>query len=91
MQVRVSHYPHTFEMECVCLGHTEMVTCIEVLSATGGDAGELILSGGADCTLRLWRMDDARLLHSLNLSGDDAADEDAALEGSAAPPTFCMH
>ena len=35
VQVRVSNYPYTSEIESVCLGHTEMVTCVEVFAAKG--------------------------------------------------------
>jgi hypothetical protein len=47
-KVRVSRFPFAAEIEAYCLGHTEYVSRILVLS------NQLLLSGSADGTLRIW-------------------------------------
>jgi len=66
-KIRISHYPHTFDMLSVCLAHTELITCVETF-------GDRVLSAGADAMVCLWRLEDAKLLDSHTLS--DAATTD---------------
>jgi len=54
-KIRISHYPQAYEIDSYCLGHTALVTCMCVWSQEGK---ELVLSGGADGTLRLWALAD---------------------------------
>ena len=63
-KIRISHYPQAYEIDSYCLGHTALVTCMCVWSQEGK---ELVLSGGADGTLRLWALADGSLLHTLEV------------------------
>ena len=75
-KIRISYYPHAFEIDAYCLGHTELVTCMCVFRArlrskekVGYEDGEeQILSAGADGTLRLWRVSDGELLDVFAIS-----------------------
>ena len=86
-KIRISHYPHAFEIDAYCLGHTELVTCMCVF--TGEKAGEeLVLSAGADGTLRLWNVSDGALLATYEISASQNADnagEAAAAAAAVAP------
>ena len=63
-KIRISHYPQAYEIDSYCLGHTALVTCMCVWTQEGK---ELVLSGGADGTLRLWALADGSLLHTLDV------------------------
>jgi hypothetical protein len=60
-KIRISHYPHAFEIDAYCLGHTELATCMCVY-VDSANKEERILSAGADGSLRLWRVADGELL-----------------------------
>ncbi|GAA5801297.1 hypothetical protein HPULCUR_006743 [Helicostylum pulchrum] len=48
--IRVSRYPNGYNIECFCLGHTDVVTCIRLLPWNES----ILVSGGGDGTIRLW-------------------------------------
>jgi hypothetical protein len=82
-KIRISYYPHTFEIDAYCLGHTELVTSMCVFE----DEHELVLSGGADGTLRLWQVADGALLSTLEISVPSVfeAEEIAPPQETASP------
>lgn len=86
-KIRISHYPHAFEIDAYCLGHTELVTCMCVFA--GEKAGEeLVLSAGADGTLRLWNVSDGALLATYEISASqNAADIAGAAAAAAVAPS----
>eukprot|EP01121_Diplochlamys_sp_Union-15-3_P008843 TRINITY_DN2374_c0_g1_i1.p1 TRINITY_DN2374_c0_g1~~TRINITY_DN2374_c0_g1_i1.p1 ORF type:complete len:379 (+),score=56.34 TRINITY_DN2374_c0_g1_i1:83-1219(+) len=49
-KIRVSHYPNAYNIRCFCLGHTEFVSKLIIPYASK----TLLISGGADGTLRIW-------------------------------------
>jgi len=78
-KVRVSHYPASFEIEGVCLGHTEMVTCVCVHNV--GKEQDVAVSGGADGTVRLWKLPSGELLDTVVLDeggGEQGGGDSAA-------------
>eukprot|EP00960_Hanusia_phi_P023914 705605-Hanusia_phi.AAC.2 len=74
-KIRISNFPHAFEIEAFCLGHTELVTCIETLSL---EEEELVLSGGADGSVRLWSVKDGSLVdtYMIDAAGEEEESED---------------
>ncbi|RDD39910.1 tRNA (guanine-N(7)-)-methyltransferase non-catalytic subunit wdr4 [Trichoplax sp. H2] len=47
-KIRISNYPHTYDISAFCLGHTEFVSTIAILD------DELMVSGSGDGTIKLW-------------------------------------
>lgn len=85
-KIRISYYPHAFEIDAYCLGHTELVTCMCVLR--GEEKGEeLVLSAGADGTLRLWNISDGALLSTYEISDSQSAADNADAGGGAVSGT----
>ncbi|EKX55364.1 hypothetical protein GUITHDRAFT_99147 [Guillardia theta CCMP2712] len=78
-KVRISNFPHAFEIEAFCLGHTELVTCIETFTLA---EEELLLSGGADGSVRLWSVKDGSLLDTYMI--DPAGEEEEGEDGQQA-------
>ncbi|CAO3629296.1 unnamed protein product [Mucor hiemalis] len=48
--IRVSRYPNGYNIECFCLGHTDVVTVISLLPWNES----VLVSSGGDGTIRLW-------------------------------------
>ncbi|KAI8979483.1 WD40-repeat-containing domain protein [Mycotypha africana] len=48
--IRVSRYPNGYNIESFCLGHTDVVTRIEILPWNEN----ILVSSGGDCTVRIW-------------------------------------
>ncbi|KAF7721160.1 WD repeat-containing protein 4 [Apophysomyces ossiformis] len=48
--IRVSQFPNGYNIETFCLGHTDVVTCVQILP---WDIAKLVSAGG-DSTIRLW-------------------------------------
>ncbi|RKO86136.1 hypothetical protein BDK51DRAFT_24019, partial [Blyttiomyces helicus] len=49
-KIRVSRFPHCFDVEQFCLGHREFVSTIQILPF----APDLAISGGGDPSLLVW-------------------------------------
>ncbi|XP_074596823.1 tRNA (guanine-N(7)-)-methyltransferase non-catalytic subunit wuho [Brevipalpus obovatus] len=51
-KIRVSNYPNCYNIHQYCLGHSEFVSCLNFLN------DDILISGGGDGTLRLWKFID---------------------------------
>jgi len=51
-KIRISFYPNAYSIHSYCLGHTELVACVKLVS------NDLLLSGSGDKSLRLWNYKD---------------------------------
>lgn len=61
--IRVSRYPNGYNIESFCLGHTDVVTVIQLLPWNK----QLLVSSGGDGTVRLWDFLGGKQLQSLDL------------------------
>lgn len=61
-KIRVSFYPNAYSIHSYCLGHTELVSCLKLVSVN------LLLSGSGDKTLRLWNFKDGIELSCFKIS-----------------------
>ena len=50
-KIRVSHFPHAYNIQTFCLGHTDFVTCLQILPHDP----TILLSSSGDGTIRAWR------------------------------------
>ncbi|RYG40062.1 hypothetical protein EON68_04695, partial [archaeon] len=76
-RIRVSGFPLALNIKSFCMGHTRFVSLLKVLSKPVGAsyaAGQVLLSGGADGTLRLWHWASGTLLHTLRLLPGEVID-----------------
>ncbi len=80
-KIRISHYPNCYEIHQFCLGHTELVIWIQLLS------NELLVSAGADGTIRLWSVENGTCLCTMK-TGSVAASEDGA-DATVRMPNSC--
>ncbi|KAI7891892.1 WD40-repeat-containing domain protein [Mucor mucedo] len=48
--IRVSRYPNGYNIECFCLGHTDVVTCVSLLPWNKS----ILVSAGGDGVVRVW-------------------------------------
>lgn len=90
-KIRVSHFPNSYNIEAFCLGHTCHVSALAVhkLDHEQGEE-DLLVSGGVDGSLRLWRLPDGQPLHTLKVgelivTGADAAVNSESPAGHPAP------
>lgn len=67
-KIRISSYPNAYNIHNFCLGHTDFVTCIEVID------DQYIVSGSGDGTLKSWNYLQGKELASVTPA------EDAGLE-----------
>ncbi|KAI8982548.1 WD40-repeat-containing domain protein [Pilobolus umbonatus] len=61
--IRVSRFPNGYNIESFCLGHTDVVTFIEVLPWNEST----LVSAGGDGFIRLWNYEKGIQLHALDL------------------------
>jgi len=61
-KIRVSFYPNAYSIHSYCLGHGQLVSTISLMS------NDLLISGSADNTLRLWRYKDGAEVNSFCIS-----------------------
>ncbi|KZV81518.1 hypothetical protein EXIGLDRAFT_731165 [Exidia glandulosa HHB12029] len=59
--IRISHYPLGYVIHTFCLGSTKYVTALHIPPS----APELLLSGGGEDELRLWRWHEGKLLKTI--------------------------
>ncbi|EGG13507.1 WD40 repeat-containing protein [Cavenderia fasciculata] len=59
-KVRVSKYPHAFDIESFCLGHTQFVSKLLIKN-------DILLTGSGDGTIKVWKWKDGQLLQSINM------------------------
>ncbi|KAG2187429.1 hypothetical protein INT44_005117, partial [Umbelopsis vinacea] len=59
--VRVSRFPNGYNIESYCMGHTDVITNIQLLPW----APNVLATVGGDCTFRLWDFMVGKELHSL--------------------------
>lgn len=77
LKVRVSVFPAkpllgAHEIQSFCLGHKLFVTCVDFIG--GNDTTEgLIVSGGGDCTVRLWEPSTGKELQCVSVFPADKA------------------
>lgn len=69
-KIRISNFPNSYEIHQFCLGHKELVLWIQLLN------NELMVSAGADATIRLWSIEHGTCL--CTLSTKNAASEQEA-------------
>ncbi|KAK9765748.1 tRNA (guanine-N(7)-)-methyltransferase non-catalytic subunit trm82 [Basidiobolus ranarum] len=62
-KIRVSNYPDTYNIHSFCLGHTEFVSQVRLLSF----APELLVSGGGDGMIMVWDYLNGSLKQAINL------------------------
>ncbi|KAL1516904.1 hypothetical protein ABEB36_000738 [Hypothenemus hampei] len=60
-KIRVSHYPNTYNIATYCLGHTEFVSSLRLLSSN-----HILLSGSGDGTVRIWNFLTGKQLALIN-------------------------
>ncbi|CEP06891.1 hypothetical protein [Parasitella parasitica] len=86
--IRVSRFPNGYNIESFCLGHTDVVTCIDILP---WDESILVSSGG-DSTVRTWDFKNGISKQTLDLKSKieaykppaaDANSEDAIVSALA--------
>ena len=51
-KIRVSRYPNAYNIHCYCLGHTDFVTNIQIVSHL---KDSILLSASGDGTIRIWK------------------------------------
>ncbi|KAH7107345.1 WD40 repeat-like protein [Auriculariales sp. MPI-PUGE-AT-0066] len=61
--IRISHYPLGYVIQSFCLGSTSFVTALHLLPS----APEVLISGGGEDVLRIWRWKDGQLLRSIDI------------------------
>lgn len=61
-KIRVSEFPHSYIIHSYCLGHTKLVSSIQILS------DHRVISAGGDCTIRTWDFLEGRQLSVFKLS-----------------------
>ncbi|PRP85560.1 tRNA (guanine-N(7)-)-methyltransferase subunit WDR4-like [Planoprotostelium fungivorum] len=66
-KIRVSHYPNAFDIQSYCLGHTSLVSRLVIPAASQ----DLLISGGSDGTLRLWKYKTGQLLQTETLDASE--------------------
>lgn len=71
-KIRVSKFPASELIQAYCLGHTEFLNRILILRSEP----RLLISGGADGTLRLWDWEAGSELHSTNFENFTEPNED---------------
>eukprot|EP01111_Echinosteliopsis_oligospora_P000933 TRINITY_DN1115_c1_g1_i3.p1 TRINITY_DN1115_c1_g1~~TRINITY_DN1115_c1_g1_i3.p1 ORF type:complete len:405 (+),score=129.58 TRINITY_DN1115_c1_g1_i3:71-1285(+) len=59
--IRVSHFPHAFDISCYCLSHKEFVSRI----FTAHSLKDNLISGSGDGSLRLWNWTNGHLLDTV--------------------------
>ncbi|KAI5084515.1 hypothetical protein GOP47_0000684 [Adiantum capillus-veneris] len=90
-KIRVSVFPKdplqgAHEIEGFCLGHTSFVSCIACIDV--GLKSQLLVSGGGDGTVRLWEIETATLLDTVDVRdevgiADGNFESDAVIQASA--------
>jgi len=77
-KIRVSHFPHGYNINNYCLGHTDFVTSISVISE------DLLVSGSGDGTVRVWKFLDGKelALREVHKDVDVKLDRSAMLDKS---------
>tara|TARA_B100000780_G_C21086041_1_gene437525 strand:- start:187 stop:1227 length:1041 start_codon:yes stop_codon:yes gene_type:complete len=65
-KIRVSHFPASHVVSNYCLGHTKIVSSIDILTV-GSPA--ILLSGSGDGTLRSWDPETGLLLNTIQFDG----------------------
>lgn len=61
-KIRVSFYPNAYSIHSYCLGHTQLVSAVSMVS------NDYLISGSADKTLRLWDFKDGTELSRSDLN-----------------------
>ncbi|KAI9489952.1 WD40-repeat-containing domain protein [Zychaea mexicana] len=61
--IRVSNYPNGYNIESFCLGHTDVVTDIQLLPWDES----LLISAGGDTTIRVWDFSKGKELQNLSI------------------------
>ncbi|CEI97770.1 hypothetical protein RMCBS344292_11896 [Rhizopus microsporus] len=61
--IRVSRYPNGYNIEAFCLGHTDVVTCVDILPWNEN----LLVSAGGDGTIRVWEYVSGKQIQCLDL------------------------
>ena len=51
-KIRVSRFPNAYNIHCYCLGHTDFVTSIQVVS---NFQENILISASGDGTIRTWK------------------------------------
>jgi len=72
-KIRVSNYPNAYNIHNFCLGHTEFVTSLSLVSSN------LLLSGSGDATIRLWDFIKGQQLHLEKIRTSKDEDMDKAV------------
>jgi len=72
-KIRVSRFPNAYNIHNFCLGHTEFVTSLSLLSPN------LLLSGSGDATIRLWNFIEGQQLHLERIRTSKDEDMDKAV------------
>lgn len=80
-RIRISHYPHAYDISLFCFGHTSFVTRL----AWVGD--HLLLSGAGDGTVRLWDTSCGVELSCVSLPGPDDTSHPGVISCLAPSPT----
>ncbi|PAV20199.1 WD40 domain containing protein [Pyrrhoderma noxium] len=62
--IRISWYPEAYTIESYCLGHKKFVSSIHFPSWDTS----LLVSGGGDTSLKVWKWLDGRFLYDINIS-----------------------
>lgn len=90
-KIRVTGFPEeplagAHEIHSYCLGHTNFVACLAFVGSYG-----LLVSGGGDCTVRLWHYESGTLLDTFDTTKGDESDlkEDsrAVVALASSPPS----
>ena len=53
-KIRVSSFPRTYVVEGYLLGHTEFISCMDVIDCPNTDGDFICVTGSGDGTVRLW-------------------------------------
>ncbi|XP_071955104.1 tRNA (guanine-N(7)-)-methyltransferase non-catalytic subunit wdr4-like [Antedon mediterranea] len=76
-KIRVSHLPNCYNIECFCLGHTDLVSKIAILPKEQ----DMLVSGSADASLRFWKYTSGQELCRLSLK---------QIEETTRPTVLCI-
>lgn len=77
-KIKISHMPNTKlhapgEIQSLCFGHTDFVSCSAFLSHNG--KREYLLTGAGDGTVRMWDPIEGNQLAAISLASSDAAND----------------
>jgi len=83
-KIRVSNFPKVYDIQSFCLGHTSYISKLAIPKSFP----DLLISGGGDGTLRLWKYQTGKLLDTLIVL-DNENEEEEDEESVVSALTYC--